>query len=41
MFDNIMLGAFVLFMIWMMIGFFQQMERRKKEREEKEKEKDK
>ncbi len=35
MLDYIMLGAFVLFMIWMMIGFFEQMERRKKEREEK------
>ncbi len=36
MFDNIMLGAFVLFMIWIMIGFFKQMERRKEEREEDE-----
>ncbi len=35
MFDNIMMGAFVLFMVWMMIGFFKQMERRRDEREEK------
>jgi hypothetical protein len=37
MFDNIMMGAFVLFLIWVMIGFFKQMERRKQEREEKSK----
>jgi nitroreductase len=37
MFDNIMMGAFVLFLIWVMIGFFEQMERRKQEREEKNK----
>jgi len=36
MFDKIMLGAFVLFMIWIMIGFFKQMERRKDEREKNE-----
>ncbi len=35
MFDNVMMGAFVLFLIWVMIGFFKQMERRKLEREEK------
>jgi len=35
MFDNIMMGAFVLFLIWVMIGFFKQMERRKQEREKK------
>ncbi len=33
MLDYIMMGAFVLFMIWMMIGFFKQMERRREERE--------
>jgi hypothetical protein len=33
MFDNIMMTAFVLFMVWMMIGFFKQMERRRDERE--------
>jgi len=33
MFDNIMMGAFVLFLIWIMIGFFKQMDRRKEERE--------
>ena len=37
MFDNVMMGAFVLFLIWVMIGFFKQMERRKLEREEKSK----
>ncbi len=41
MFDNIMLGAFVLFMIWIMIGFFKQMERRKEEREKREQTDDK
>ncbi len=35
MFDYIMMGAFVLFLIWVMIGFFKQMERRKQEREKK------
>ena len=31
------MSAFVLFLIWVMIGFFKQMERRKLEREEKSK----
>ncbi len=35
MFDYIMMSAFVLFLIWVMIGFFKQMERRKLEREKK------
>ncbi len=35
MFDNIMMGAFVLFLIWVMIGFFRQMQRRKDERDKK------